>query len=405
MTTLADCFFESRARVTGRTGPMVTRGAEALSAGDFVGHVHGLALALEADGIRPGQRLAVIAGARAEAMVIDWACFLLGAISVSLDPSWSTSDLGRALRNAGAHWVFHGDGAERKVATLTASLPTAPRLIALDAHSDVPGTTWTRLLARQAERRGAIPLARFRDRVQPDDPAMIVYLPSSAPEGLVSSHRMVMAALAGVEERLPLDASDQVLSTLPSYHPFQRLLALVCWRWGLPLIHEDTDTDTGPAAPLDTLARQPTVICASAEVLEARGLDSSVRRLVTTSTLASEVRDDLLAKGVEVLQATCAAGCVLALDTITDGTPAEALGRSIAGVALRVGKQDEILARGPAIPERLWQCEDGGSRLGRDGWLRTGLRGWVDPAAVLFRHDGVASESDGDEAAPSTTAS
>ncbi len=384
MTTLADCFFESRKRVTGLTVPMVVRGGDALSAGDFVGHVHGLALALEAGGIQPGQRVAVIASARVESMVVDWACFLLGAISVPLDPTWPTRDLGRALRNAGTQWIFYGDGVDAKVNTLTASLTTAPQLVALDAEADSIGTTWTRLIASQAENRGAIPLARFRNRTQTDDPAMIVYLPSPAPEGLVLNHRMLVAALAGLEERLAFDASDRVLTTLPTCHPLQRLLSLSCWRGGIPLIHGNA-SGAGQYSTLNGHAWKPTVMCTGVEALSAPDLGTSIRRVVAGSPLETEARDALLGMGVEVVQATCAAGSVLALDTVAN-RPTEALGRAIAGVALRVGDEEEILARGPAVPESLWQCEDGGTCIGSDGWLRTGLRGWVDPSAILFRH-------------------
>ncbi len=411
MPSLADLVFRIREHAAGRSDLMV-RGTEALSASDVVGNIHSLVLALDAGGLKAGQRVAVVAGARPDWPTIDLACAVLGAVSVPLDPSWPAASLGGALRNAGVHWLLYEQRVRKMIAGLVPSLATQPRLVALDQPDELAGTqTLTRLIGKHAERRGAIPLGRFRGRAKADAPATIIYARTRRPEGLVLSHRVLMAAHSGVLERLTLERDDRVLNTLPIYETVQRLIGLASLEAGASLLFLPGSEEDGSTELFSTTSSHlPTVACvdavkigqmqtsedslfqtaaASAEGKKRRR--PTLRLVISSGPLSADLHDAVLGTGAETMQSVSVAGTVLTLDLVAP-LPAGAVGRSIAGVTLRAGDRGQIFARGPAVSEMIWQRDDEGSLIGSDGWLRTGLRGTVDPAGFLVLHGDEAEE-------------
>ena len=87
MKTLSDLVFHVLDHSAGRPDLLATkrkRRVEVLSTSDFLGNIHSLAIALEKQGVQPGQRVALFSENRPEWHVVDFACHLLGAVPVPI---------------------------------------------------------------------------------------------------------------------------------------------------------------------------------------------------------------------------------------------------------------------------------------------------------------------------------
>ena len=269
--TLSDLVFRVREISSGRSDllSMLADGRrEALSTADYLRGVHSLALALETRGLVKGEPVAIFAENRPEWHIVDFACQLLGAPTVALDPSVDRQRVGFMLRNSGSKWIFYGNGDKRDVLlSLQPTLTAPPELAAFDGSAKVPGgTTVTRLMGEGAARIGEVPIERFRGRVVEDDLATLTYTrgASGDPTRVEQSHRERIAGVRALGEIFELSAADRSLSRLPLAHDFQRTLDHLCFYRGAAM-HYVPSIDEMPEA---LRREQPTVLAAPPEVYE-----------------------------------------------------------------------------------------------------------------------------------------
>lgn len=84
---------------------------------------------LEKEGIAPGAAVATLAGNTADALALAYACWVLGACVVPLNPADSPERQRFIIRDADARLLVHGDGAADRAAELVSDglriLPTS----------------------------------------------------------------------------------------------------------------------------------------------------------------------------------------------------------------------------------------------------------------------------------------
>ncbi|RMH16467.1 MAG: hypothetical protein D6696_17995 [Acidobacteria bacterium] len=449
LRTLAELVFRLRQVAAGRPDLLSVRFAagagEVLSASDFTGKVHALALALEQHDAKPGERLAIWSENRPEWAIVDLAAHLAGMVVVAIEPELDDQRVGYVLRNSGARWIFYSDRDKRdRLLALAGSLATPPRPVAFEGRDVVPeGVSITRLMGQSAERRGAVPLGHLRDRVAPDDPATIAYLhrPGEPPRGVALSHRNLAAVVNALGARLPCGPADRALSFLPLADLRQRTVDYLCLAQGASICYLPSATRLAVA-----LARvRPTLIHAAPWTFEqvkgrieadleqvnpwrrwlfARALRAGrryagardrgfvgpllalKRRLADAVALrrvrrrlGGELRLALVGERMardtlaffDALGLSLSPGLALpeASSWLTLDVPGDhrsgSLGRPLPEVELRVGPHDEILARGPGVMAGYWQDPEATAAvLDAGGWLHTGLRGRLDRRGFLI---------------------
>lgn len=229
METLSDLIFHIRDRSAGRPELLsIDRGGrrETLSTAEFLSGIHTLALGLEKHGLRKGDRVAILAENRPEWHVVDFACQLLGAVSVPIYATSTAEQVGFILRNSGARFVFYSDKKKRELLeSLEVSLTQMPRLVSLD--EDAVSRNGTSLVLLQGD--GAVdansrPLDSFRGRLDGHDMASIIYTSGTTgdPKGVVLTHRNFVSNFLACDSLFPLGPSDLALSFLPLSHVFER---------------------------------------------------------------------------------------------------------------------------------------------------------------------------------------
>jgi len=450
--TLADLVLHVRQLSAGRPELVSVRWGsrrEVLSTSDFVGRIHSLALALEAEGLEPGERVAIFSENRPEWHITDFACQLIGAVTVPLYPNLPADQVGFILRNSGCRWVFFSDADKRDLLRqLGEGMVDTPRGVAFDADAALrEGASITRLMGQGAERRGEIPLERFRGRVGATDLASIIYTSGTTgdPKGVMLTQRNLVSNMLACAEIFPAGVGDRAISFLPLSHVYQRTVDHLCFYRGVaihyvpkverlqsalsaerptlltsvPRIYERIDQrvrtrlrrqtaqrqrlfrwalrvggrhaaarQRGFVGPLLALQHRLALRFGLAKVRDFFG--GELRLAISGGApLARQVAELFEAAGVPIYQGY---GLTETSPVLTSNAPGQQLlgsvGRPLRGVELRFADDGEILVRSAGVMKGYWQ-NPAASRecLDAGGWLRTGDIGRLDAEGYLFITD------------------
>jgi long-chain acyl-CoA synthetase len=179
--------------------------------------VDGLAAALAARGIRPGDRVALMAGNSIDWIVADFAILTAGAVVVPIYATQAVDQVTHILADSGARLLFVESLALRE--KLAAAIALPPTIAFDDASTDG---------LRAAERAGAGAAeasAELAATVQPDDLAVLIYTSGTTgtPKGVMLSHRNIAtnAAASFSLVREVFLSGDPILSILPFAHIYE----------------------------------------------------------------------------------------------------------------------------------------------------------------------------------------
>jgi long-chain acyl-CoA synthetase len=113
---------------------------------EYQARVFEIAHALQAQGLRPGDRVAILSQTRPEWAYCDFAVLSLGAVTVPIYPSVTADDVHFILKDSGARVIFVEDGVQRaKLESLVQQLPALEKVISFDSPSPEKGmglSTW-----------------------------------------------------------------------------------------------------------------------------------------------------------------------------------------------------------------------------------------------------------------------
>ncbi|MFE6756037.1 AMP-dependent synthetase/ligase [Streptomyces sp. NPDC057684] len=211
-----------------------------VTAAEFRDEVLGLAKGLLAQGVRFGDRVAIMSRTRYEWTLFDFALWTIGAQVVPIYPTASAEQVFWTLHDAqvSAAMVEHEDHA-MTIATVIDRLPTLSRMWQLDADP-VP-----RLVEAGAHIDDEV-VHRHRRAVTPDSIATIIYTSGTTgrPKGCVISHANFMFESDTMVSRWePVFHSKRgdeasTLLFLPLAHVFGRMVQIATIRGGVKLGHQ-----------------------------------------------------------------------------------------------------------------------------------------------------------------------
>ena len=450
--TLPDLVFHLRDAAAGRPDLLTRSGPfhrESLSTTDFVRSIHSLVLALEARGLERGGRVALFSDSRPEWHTVDFACQLLGLVTVPLDPSSTPEHLGYVLRNSGSRWIFYG-GRERRdlLVGLQASLTSPIQAVAFDQDDAVTGgLDLTSLLGEGASRRGDVPLERYRGKSAPNDLATLLYTAGTTgqPKGVMLSQGNLVSNFKSCGDVFPLGPDDLALAFLPLSHGLQRTIDHLCFYRGVP-VHYVPALERVPDALQEV---SPTLLAAIPRVYE-----GAYRRTLTRVRQESSFRQRRFDWALEAGKQYAAAaeggfiGPLLAIKrrlaqrwvfqevqrrfggrlrfAVCGGGPVSSdvaeffqavgvplylayglsefspllasnaprhlrqgsVGKALSDVEIKVAEDGEILVKGPGLMQGYWDDpESTAASVDDSGWLHTGDVGHIDQSGYLYVQD------------------
>jgi long-chain acyl-CoA synthetase len=192
------------------------------------------AAALVADGVQPGDCVAILAGNAMVWPIADIGILMAGGVSVGIYPSSAPGQVRELLADCAAVAIV-ADTVEQlgKVRSVASDLPRLRRVVCADPAPFVGAHRWREYLTT-----GAIAIAESADvvaeieartsRATADDVAVLIYTSGSTgePKGAEISHRYLAASAASVQDTLALTDADTSLSFLPYSHAGERVFGL-----------------------------------------------------------------------------------------------------------------------------------------------------------------------------------
>ncbi|QIQ05171.1 AMP-dependent synthetase/ligase [Streptomyces liangshanensis] len=194
-----------------------------VTAVQFLAEIRATAKGLIAAGVRPGDRVALMSRTRYEWVLLDFAIWTAGAVTVPVYETSSAEQVRWVLGDSGSVAVIlESDGHAETVASVRDALPELRDVWQIDKGGVEA------LVASGAGIDDATVDARASS-AKADDPATIVYTSGTTgrPKGCVLTHRAFFAECGNAVERLkPLFRTGEcsILLFLPAAHVFGRLV-------------------------------------------------------------------------------------------------------------------------------------------------------------------------------------
>jgi O-succinylbenzoic acid--CoA ligase len=351
--------------------------ARTISYAELEALVLGMVGALEREGVKPGDRVAVLAANSVEMVEAIHAVPRAGAILVPLNIRLTQPELAEQLRDCGAALLLCDSttaGAARAAASaagirepLTMPPEAAQHHVAADTHalSDVHSIVYT---------SGT----------------------TGRPKGAMLTFGNFWASAAGSAFNLGVTAGDRWLACMPLFHVGGLSIVLRSAIAGTTAVVHGGFDERAVARAIQGEGITHVSVVASMlqrvlDVDEARAPASLRVVLVGGGPVAPTLLERAIGRGFPVLQTY---GLTEAASQVTTLGPSEAIahlgsaGKPLVSSSVRIdagdGEAGEILVSGPTVTSGYWGNPDATGAAIRDGWLHTGDIGRLDGDGYLF---------------------
>ncbi|MBX2972630.1 MAG: long-chain fatty acid--CoA ligase [Flavobacteriales bacterium] len=211
---------------------------------EFIDTAEQLALGLMDLGIKPGDKVALASGNRAEWAIVDQAVLRIGAIGIPIYPTMTADDYAYILEHSESK-AFFVSNAEllAKARAAQAKVPAVAHIFTFDR---IEGAThWKTLLGRGTEQRAT--LEGYKAAVKNSDLATIIYTSGTTgkPKGVMLSHNNILSNVEGSAPRLPVERGAKAVSFLPLCHIYERMLMYLYQRAGMQVRFQETLEELG----------------------------------------------------------------------------------------------------------------------------------------------------------------
>lgn len=392
--------------------------------------VAAVATALSNEGIRAGDRVAILLNNRCEWVVCEQAGLALGAVIVPLYANDRAESIGYILQDCGAE-ILILEGEEHWKA-LQEIRPVLDRLKLIVSIEPIGQGTAKNLVSYAAWRvnEGEV---LDSPTVSPDSLATIVYTSGTTgkPKGVMLSHRNILWNARSGLRHVHITDDDLFLSFLPLSHTLERTAgyylpmmagASVAYARSIPLLGEDLMT-VRPTVLISVPRIYERVVIKVQSGLESKGTIAQTlfntavdvgwsrfqysqgraqwsARLLLWPLLKKIVADKIVARlggrirvaicggaplslavarvflglGVPVIQGygMTETSPVISVNTLQDNDP-ESVGTPLTDVVVKVATNGELLVKSPGVMLGYWRNDEATRKtIDTDGWLHTG---------------------------------
>lgn len=350
--------------------------------GELADRVDRVAGALAAAGMRPRDRLAVLAGNDPGVVEMCLAASMIGAVIVPLNPRATGDDIAFQVGDSDAGFAF--------VQTELEPLARAAGL--LDRQSWFSGEHLEKMIASGTPYRGARPSS--------EDVLVQLYTSGTTgrPKGCLLTHRGWLSSISGWAHATGLSRRDVVWAQLPLFHVAgMHFLFATLATGGTYVVNAP-----GDAARFWELIRARSVTVATlfpnpSDIVEHPDIGKSSHSI--RLAFAQQTNDALLQALPNATVATSYGATELggmALVAFGDDCvrPGPVLGRPLLGMVAAVlddndrpvphGQVGELCFRGASTTPGYWKLPEASAEVSRNGWLHTGDLGREDPDGLIF---------------------
>lgn len=197
---------------------------------EFRDQVHAMAGYLHKQGVRKGDRVAILSENRPEWAITDMATQVIGAVNVSLYTSLPASQVGFIIKDSGSKAFITSTSIQlRKAEQVFDDCPELQEVITMSElrteHPDYV-TAWDDAIedGKKYWDENEAELQSLAEAVLPDDLSALIYTSGTTgvPKGVMLTHRNFVSNTLSALERVPFFDTDHHLSFLPLCHSFER---------------------------------------------------------------------------------------------------------------------------------------------------------------------------------------
>ena len=417
----------------------------------FVQNVEVTGAWLQARGVMPGDRVAILSESRYEWVVADLAIISIGAISVPLYHTLPAGQIAPLLADSGVVGAFVSSATQREKLELViaggelARAGVSVRFVwSFDASGLPIGVD-----ASGVDREGsAVPPIIRKPTIRPEDVATIIYTSgtSGAPKGVMLTHANIVAEVVISQTSMEVGPSDCYLSFLPLSHVLERVSGFYT------MLH--AGVTIAYAESFDSLPRnlrevRPTILMAVPRLFEkvlARAVETAtgaggitknifdnayrvaievgrlkneqksippwtlVERVVAKALVYSKIARGMGGRTKLRVSGGAPLNREVALFFLGAGLPIHegygltetssaisvntftrhrvgSVGPIFKGIDVRIAEDGEILVQGPVVMKGYWRKPEETDEALEGGWFHTGDIGAVDADGFLFITD------------------
>ena len=192
--------------------------------------IRSAALGLIAEGVKPGDRVALLSATRYEWTILDFAILAIGALTVPIYETSSAEQVRFVLADSGAVLMLaetdaHADTIEQ----LKGELPELRKVLRIDGT----GTSALDALAEAGESVDAKELDDRLTGIKASDPATLIYTSGTTgrPKGCQLTHSNLVYEIRGAKAYFPtlLDKDERLLVFLPLAHVLARAITIAAF--------------------------------------------------------------------------------------------------------------------------------------------------------------------------------
>lgn len=192
-------------------------------------------------GLKPGDKVGLIANNRPEWNFIDQGTLQAGIISVPVYPTISLNDLKYILQHSEVKMVFVSSAElYDKVNSISHELKDYKGTFTFDKVQHA--LHWSTVT--EAGKKNPVPdqIKKIRDSIKPDDLATLIYTSGTTgfPKGVMLSHHNILSNCKATEKLCPFDKSWRALSFLPLNHIYERMLSYVYMYYGISVYYAES---------------------------------------------------------------------------------------------------------------------------------------------------------------------
>jgi len=399
--------------------------------------------AMVSEGLQPGDRVAIMLRNCKEWVAFDQAALGCGLVVVPLYTDDRPDSTAYILNHSGSKLLFlQGEEHWEGIATVLDRLSTVSRIITQESVQVPEGETRVRTVAKWLpDQCGEL----RTDDGEPDSLATIVYTSGTTgrPKGVMLSHRNIIYNADTALDIVQMSPSDTLISFLPLSHTFERTVgyyipmmvgATIAYARSIPELGEDLVTikptimisvpriyervynkiQAGLAekSPIATKLFNLAVETGWKRFLHRQGRGGWHPTFLLWPLLNKLVAGKIMAKlggnmhmaasggaplppaiakvfiglGLNLIQGygLTETSPILTANPVEDNVP-NSVGVALRGLELKVGEQDELLARGPSIMLGYWDNEEAtAAAIDGDGWFHTGDKARIENNHVFI---------------------
>jgi len=369
-------------------------------------------------GLKKGDKFAVFGENRPEWAIGYLAIVRAGLICVPVDRLLSEAEILHILRHSEVSGVIASENYIDKIEAVKGELSNLKYVIPMDSIKKLVATK-------------DIPTGKL----DPDSLAVLIFTSGTTgtAKAVMLSHNNILSNLRAVEQMIPLNENDTLVSIIPMHHTFEGTAGFL-----YPLYQGAAIYYPASLKPKDILEtmKLAKVSCLIAVPLLFEKFLGAVHRKVASSSLPTKVmfnaisgigsvfqflRKPLFARvrkemGLGNLRIACAGGAALTEKVarglkllaipilqgygLTETSPVisvsplekpniASVGVVIPGVEVKITEPDEndigeIIMRGPNVMLGYYKNKKATDEIIKDGWLYTGDLGWLDSEGYLY---------------------